>query len=281
MILDTNNLNCYQLGVRIMQAIISHKRRVDGIAINHALIRLRSAYLGLTRSMDLGPTAARGHQLIDSMTQTWEWASNPQHEITPYAPLDIEGLQLFVRRFLQSMSDKGWCCLSWFDLGLEIAQAYHYEPRRMILADGVQGRRVATKTTTPERAPWCVPDKVNELCKLLEVPLSAVLPEVESDAPYEKSLPNLPDFEYSPAWICVEAGLENLARLEKEKPARRRPKWARDHQFLDWYDDTTSDTCRKPAKIAKKWNALHSDQVVTGEVVKKGIKKARKERESN
>jgi hypothetical protein len=122
---------------------------------------------------------------------------------------------------------------------------------------------------------------VKELCARLEVPLEQVSPEIESDVTCAKSLPNLPDFEYSPGWIRIEAGIEKLSALVNEKPLSKRPKWDRDHQFLDWYDDTTSETCRSPASISKKWNALHPDQEVSAEVAKKGISKARKERESN
>ena len=83
--------------------------------------------------------------------------------------------------------------------------------------------------------------------------------------------------------------IEPMAEAARE-PAKR-PAFARDRKFLEWYEANGKETCHSPAKIRDKWNAMNAEQreaatgsreagQVTRDVVRKGIKKAGKERGS-
>lgn len=69
------------------------------------------------------------------------------------------------------------------------------------------------------------------------------------------------------------------------RPAPRRPRFSRDHQLLQWYEDEGPEH-HSPAAVRDRWNREHPEQPVGDgtpgcHVVEKAIQKARKERENS
>ncbi len=59
--------------------------------------------------------------------------------------------------------------------------------------------------------------------------------------------------------------------------------YARDHLWLEWYEDENAETYHKPAKIRDRWNKENPTQRIDfgnngRELVKKSIAKAKRER---
>jgi hypothetical protein len=163
-----------------------------------------------------------------------------------------------------------------------ISRFFTFFPTSTVPGTLVQGLVRLTSPAARARPLWSIPVLVSELCHRLNVQQDDVLPEVEGDGPYESTLPNLPDCSYAPAWIRIEAGIARLSALARDKPAGRRPKSDRDQLWLKSFEDETSGTTfNSLAGIRAKCNADHPQEQVTREVVKKGIKKAREERQTS
>jgi hypothetical protein len=235
--------------------------------------------------MDLGTLKQAGQQLIVDMRNEWQWVSIPGHEFPPPSSVGqkAKGLEVLIVDFLQSLPTSAPSCADWFNLGLEVARTWYCPPPHPIFRAGDEVPLVRLTSPAARARPlWSIPVLVSELCHRLNVQQDDVLPEVEGDGPYESTLPNLPDCSYAPAWIRIEAGIARLSALARDKPAGRRPKSDRDQLWLKSFEDETSGTTfNSLAGIRAKWNADHPQEQVTREVVKKGIKKAREERQTS
>jgi hypothetical protein len=286
---DANQVSCYRLGIRVTQVILIHEHvrgslaPDDVAAMSQALTRLQVAYEVLTRTIDLGALKLAGQQLVSDMREVWRFVSNPEHDIPPYSSLDQKAkeLEILFHGFLQGLQPPAPSYMDWFNLGLEVARTWYSPPPSPIFRAGDEKPLVRlTRPAAQTGSLLSIPVLVGELCHRLNVQQHDVLPEVEGDGPYEIALPNLPACSYAPAWIRIEAGMAKLSEAPDEKPSRRRTQ-ERDHLFLAWFEDKTSNTYKSHSAIRSKWNEAHPREVVTVDVVKKAIKKARKERQSS
>lgn len=77
-----------------------------------------------------------------------------------------------------------------------------------------------------------------------------------------------------------EAAADPIPTPEPEQPKKKRPGFDRDHEWLRQYEAEGEPTNRSPATIRREWNAKNPRALVKPETVKKGIKKARLERDA-
>lgn len=211
---DYSEVAAYEVGVRLQQAIILSKEVAENGSVNllpdlmNALVRLRTAYdVAIT---ELGPLQGDrdfGRDLL-------EGALNQIRPLVRGDQNDVEHSGYTCQRFLESFQKslsarlsgstvKGSNASPWFELGLEIANGYWYDP-----CDVPPGGR--QKEGDPR---WVFdhPDRVDGLLQQLSLSLSDVPPRELSAGPsiWSDDLP-----QQLVGWERIEDGLQRLRRLQ-------------------------------------------------------------------
>jgi hypothetical protein len=154
--------------------------------------------------------------------------------------------------------------------GLELRGA---EPQLTIRVLSLMSRGVAEVGTALEAFPsgqevWTWDDTFTAV-SLLRKAVASVMPHGQTRLPDPEQLLRQ-----------VDAAIEALQRVPGVGAKKRRPRYDRDHLWLAW-----QEAGMKTAAIRDKWNREYPEQKIGGgksgyEVVKKGLRLARAERDS-
>lgn len=120
------------------------------------------------------------------------------------------------------------------------------------------------------------PDEHKELLATVQTTLQELFP-IE-DSPTDMAFCNsLPEFEFTPTWSNLEAGLVRLIEPRPTQPVTRR-NYQRDHALLRIYEDLKSQD-RTYKSVCDIWNSRNPNiQPLQPETARKAITKAKVER---
>jgi hypothetical protein len=202
----------------------------------------------------------------------------------------------------------------WFALGHYLVRGAANVSRSFRLSANFSAEQIAELWTA-----LAADGDVVEFLDQLQTRLADLMPPLSEEGSHEADM-RRPQFSFMWVWPSIEKGLEQLRsraaslQVQPIKPAasesddptestsagdsdsrKNRPAYGRDHEWLKWYEDSDAPTFHKPAKIRDKWNGLSNNERITickecsakiddaeGGIdsVKKGIRKARAERQS-
>jgi len=241
--------------------------------VKHTLGRLGAAFELWSQGVDIGATKKRGETLIKQAGEEWDSICRLPggSHVESLAGADIEQLEALCTEFVTGKRAQQPGHEAWFHLGLEIVRL---RPTKEYGRPPGKRKRKDSKQIWD----WKKPERIAALLGQVEVSEDQLLPELQPDDPVLGELPkHWQDTPEKIGWLHIEAGLKTLQATTGATAPNRRPSYDRDHQFLEWYNDKSSDTHHSPKQVRNRWNEMNPTRKVTIEVVKTGLKKARNE----
>lgn len=236
--------------------------------VKRTLARLSVAFGLWAEATDPGECKKQGEKLINKAIDDWNSICELPCDSPIYSTVgnDLDQLEALCQEFMGGRRTQWPQHNACFLLGLEMVQvedASYDEP----------------KAKKPKWA-WRNPKRVQSLLKQAGLEKDDIFPEtVPDDDPVHDELPkHWSKWEKTIGWLHLEVGLRNLQETIKPPPAGRRRSFDRDHEFLEWYEEKDTPTWHRPTKIRDQWNERHPTEKVTVDVVKQGLKKAKRER---
>jgi len=269
----------YTLGLRLKQLSLS-LRISDGYDLTSArryCALASGAYATAKPHLDLTLVYPQGVDGLKRIHQTLDFASHPNHEIQPdisNTHSDIHTVIDVCRSYFDSHSSELPTFEKWFLVGLQMATVKHEMNEEFI---DKRGKRTQNKD---KYCNWTWENKslLFEMLSNLGASLDRLFPidkVEEHDALMRRD--GALKMESPDGWNFLEIGLESYWELVP--PSGKRKCYQRDHQFLEWFEAESGSASSKYKLIAKRWSAEHSESKVTSHVVKRGIFRAREERD--